>query len=202
MTGAPNFRLDLTALQKRPAASPDAVPPDPAAPAKAAVIPKRILATTVGAGAAAKPNARPAAAEPKPNSSTLARKNLIIQSSDSESDLDLELEEIPIGADQPAEAQAVPEPYEAPTIQVSQLPELRDDDDDELQTHGEGKLSLLQDLLLTPEMADEGPDEWNYRKFIKQFAKSEASQEEEDAEDATDEDYDFAPEEEELDDDD
>jgi hypothetical protein len=80
-------------------------------------------------------------------------------------------------------------------IQVNQLPELKDDDDDdELHSRGDSKLALLQDLLLTPEMADEGPGEWNYRTFLKQFAKSEAAQEEEEDED--DQDYDFGPEEE------
>ena len=75
------------------------------------------------------------------------------------------------------EKEQVLDVVEAPAIQVSQLPDF-DADDDDFGMQGEGnKFAILQDLLLAQEDAEEPPDEWSYRKFIKQFANSEASQE-------------------------
>jgi hypothetical protein len=95
-------------------------------------------------------------------STTLTRKNLVIGSESSSED-DLEMELIPLGRDDPADkADATPDVMEAPAIRITQLPDLNvGDDDDEAQGTGEaGKLSLLQDMLLTPELADEPADPW------------------------------------------
>jgi hypothetical protein len=193
MSGLPaNFRLDLTALQKR--TTPGENPAAP--PSKPGVVPP-VIQQALQKGATVQARPRPAALEGARQGTTLARKNLVLQSSDSESDLDLELQQIPIGTEESEAKAEVPDIIEAPVIQVSHLPEL-DDEDDEFHSQGESKLSLLQDLLLTPDLADEPPDEWTYRKFVKQFSKSEASQEdgdEGDDEDEVDDYYDFDGEE-------
>jgi hypothetical protein len=195
----PNFRLDLTALQKRTTPAGDNPAPAGAAASKPGTVPP-VIQQALQKGATVQARPRPAVVEGARQGTTLARKNLVIQSSDSESDLDLELEQIPVGTEDSEAKADVPDIIEAPVIQVSQLPEL-EDEDDEFHSHGESKLSLLQDLLLTPDLADEPPDEWTYRKFIKQFAKSEASQEdgeddgEGEGEDEADDYYDFDGEE-------
>lgn len=183
----PNFRLNLTAIQKnaQTLSNQQEAPPEEAAPAPAPAPEKRRLIQTIQPQ-----EKRPAQqAAPARQSTTLARKNLVVQSSDSDSDFDLDLESIPVGKEAPDEKKEVePETIEAPTVQVSQLPELEDSDDDELQVHGEGsKLSLLYDLLLSQEQVKEENDEWSYRSFIKQFAISEAAEDNNEADDSEEE---------------
>lgn len=171
----PNFRLNLTALQKKPT-SPEKNPPSDDEQEKP---PENVAANNVKRGQTIQPRPRPGGANALRGTTTLARKNLVLQSSsDDESDLDLELESIPVGKESPEKPKEdASEEVEAPVVQVSQLPELDVDDDDELQIHGQGnKYSILYDLLLTPDMVEEPPEEWSYKQFIKQFANSEAAQ--------------------------
>jgi hypothetical protein len=182
----PNFRLNLTGIGKKTAeavagdAPERPPPPKPDQPPPIAKHPR---------GATVQPPSRPAPAEPTRNATTLTRKNLVVGSESSDDDdLDLDLEMIPVGKEDPAaKDDAAAEAIEAPSIQVSNLPDLVVDDDEDMPGSGEaGKLSLLQDLLLSAELADEPPDEWTYRQFIKQFANSEASQEGPEGEDEGD----------------
>ena len=171
----PNFRLNLTALQKKPT-SPEKNQPSDDEQEKP---PENVAANNVKRGNTIQPRPRPGQANALRGTTTLARKNLVLQSSsDDERDLDLELESIPVGKESPEkQKEDASEEVEAPVVQVSQLPELDVDDDDELQIHGQGnKYSILYDLLLTPDMVEEPPEEWSYRQFIKQFANSEAAQ--------------------------
>jgi hypothetical protein len=183
MTGGglpPNFRLNLTGIQK------NATPAAPEQPEEPAGAPKQIrvnLKHNLQHGTTVQPKPKPVESKGRPGdvgavSTTLSRKNLVIHS-DSSEDSDLDLESIPIGAEEPPEkADMGLDVIEAPTIQVSQLPDLVDDDDDEGEVRGENKLSLLQDLLLSPELVDEPPDEWTYKTFIRMFQKSEADEDE------------------------
>jgi hypothetical protein len=176
----PNFRLNLTGIAKKTA---EAVVGEEAEKAAPPPITKQPRGATVQP-----PSRTPAAAEPSRNATTLARKNLIVGSESSDDD-DLDLEMIPVGKDEPdAKDDAAAEVIEAPSIQVSHLPDLVvDDDDEDMPGAGEGgKLSLLQDLLLTAELAEEPADEWTYRQFIKQFRNSEASQDGPEGEDEID----------------
>ena len=196
MTGGlpPNFKLNLTGIKKNAntlLSPPTELPNDSKddSPKPEQKRPTKLISDDVKSGATLNNKARPGATRP---GASLARKNLVIQSSSDESDFDLDLESIPVGKEQPEEPAPPPvEEVDAPVVQVSQLPEIDVDDDDELQIHGEGnKLSIINDLLLSYEMVDEPPEEWSYRLFIKQFANSEASQE--NANEYDDDDYEVA----------
>ena len=182
----PNFRLNLTAIQKNVNKQDDEEKAKQPAP--------QLLNQDLKKGATVQTRPRPAVQGGSRQSTTLARKNLVIQESDSDSDLDLDLESVPVGKEVPeAPPEQPPDVVEAPMIQVSHLPELDVDDDDDFAGQNEGnKLAILQDLLLTQDQADEPPEEWSYRTFIKQFANSEASQE--NAGDGEDDDYDLEEE--------
>lgn len=193
MTGLPpGFRLNLTGVRKNLNQSDEQGQDQPKLP------PPDFLVADLKKGATVQPNPRPSAQGASRQSTTLARKNLVIQSSDSDSDLDLDLESVPVGKEVPEEQKEQPlDVVEAPMIQVSNLPEF-DADDDDFGGQGEGnKFAILQDLLLAQEDAEEPPDEWSYRKFIKQFANSEASQENvSDGDDEEDGDYEIDSDEE------
>ena len=122
----------------------------------------------------------------------VARKNLVIESSDSSSDieLDADIAQIPIGKDDTTPAKAE-EAEEAPVVQINALPELEDDDDDEDDGKGKekNKLSLLFDLLLTQDQCEEPDEEWNYKEFIKQYARTEAQEDGNDIEEEDEIDY-------------
>jgi hypothetical protein len=173
-----HFKLNLTGISKTPTTT---HPPPADEPSEAVPRPARPIGSLLNAelkkGGTVQPPGRPSSDSPVRQSTTLARKNLVIKSeSSSEDDLGLEL--IPVGQDDPEDkANVIPDVIEAPAIAVTQLPDLNvGDDDDEGQEIGEaGKLSLLRDMLLTVELADEPPDTWSYRRFIHQFAQSEAS---------------------------
>lgn len=204
MTGLPSkFMLNLTAIQKNTtAARYEKEVDDAELPAK--LPPTKLLNQDIKRGATVQqtnPRPAPAVSGAVRQSTTLARKNLVIQSSDSDgSDFDLDLESVPVGKENPEDPpDQTPDVVEAPMVQVSQLPELEVDDDDDFQGQGKGhKLSILHDLLLAQDLADEPPDEWSYRTFIKQFANSEASQE--NADDDEDDDYELSEDEDEDDD--
>jgi hypothetical protein len=182
----PNFRINLTGVRKGPGAPGG----DNEAADGLAGMPQLPELMGGGGGLTVQPLRR---AAPEPVASmrggtTLARKNLVVQSDSDDSDFGAELQSIPVGKDLPVEPVADgPELVEAPVIQMSQLPELNVDDDEDFRLQGDrSKLSILQDLLLTQDIVEEGTDEWNYRTFIKQFANSEAAQENADNEDGYD----------------
>jgi hypothetical protein len=195
MTGTilgPQFRLNLTNISKTssasaaPAPEPSADPPASQGQTQAPSRPSRSLL---------KPEVTKASTVKPPESfahgsTTLARKNLVL-GSDSSSDDDLGLELIPVGADDPAEkADAIPDVIEAPSVAISHLPDLAVGEDDEApEADQSSKLSLLQDMLLSQSLADEPPDVWSYRVFIKQFAHSEASTEAPEGDDEADDGY-------------
>ncbi|OHS99391.1 hypothetical protein TRFO_34163 [Tritrichomonas foetus] len=198
MTGLPNFRLNLSDIQKKVNSPNKVAPPDDISDK-----PPENTHNDVKRNQTIQPRQRPGQGQSLRGTTTLARKNLVIQSSSDESDFDLDLESIPVGKEVVEEPKdEVPDEVEAPVVQVSQLPELDVEDDDELQIHGQGnKLAILYDLLLGPDQVEEPPEEWSYRQFIKQFANSEASQENvdddgdeyeiyDDDEESEDEDYD------------
>ena len=176
MTGLPpNFRLNLTQLQKK-ASSPEKEPPQDDYPENP---PENVANNNVKRGGVIPPRVRPGQNALR-GTATLARKNLVLQSdSDDDDDEDLELESIPVGKEAiEPQKEDIQDEVEAPVVQVSHLPELDVDEDDEYQSQGQGnKYSILYDLLISPEQADEPPEEWSYRQFIKQFANSEAAQE-------------------------
>ena len=184
MTGLPpGFKLNLTSIHKNANAPRYEKEVDEADPPK---LPQpKLLNQDIKRGATLQNNPRPAVTGAVRQSATLARKNLVIQSSDSDSDFDIDLVSVPVGKENPEEMlEQPPDVVEAPMVQVSQLPELDVDDDDDFQGQGKGhKLSILHDLLLPQDLADEPPEEWSYRTFIKQFANSEASQENADDDD-------------------
>ena len=159
----PNFRLNLTGLQKKVAS--------PEKPEEENKQPQQNIQSDAKPNKTIQPRGRLV-------NTTVARKNLVVQSDSDESDFDLDLESIPVGKEQAEPVkEEVTEEIEAPTVQISQLPEL-DDEDDDLQMQGQNtKMSLLYDLLLNFDYVDEPSEEWSYRQFIKQFANSEASQE-------------------------
>lgn len=173
MTGLPpGFRLNLTGVRKNLNQGDEQGQDQPKLP------PPDFLAADLKKGATVQSKPRPSPQAGARQSTTIARKNLVIQSSESDSEIDLDLESVPVGKEVPEEEkEQVLDVVEAPAIQVSQLPDF-DADDDDFGMQGEGnKFAILQDLLLAQEDAEEPPDEWSYRKFIKQFANSEASQE-------------------------
>lgn len=194
MTGLPpGFKLNLTSIHKNANAPRYEKEVDEADPPK---LPQpKLLNQDIKRGATLQNNPRPAVTGAVRQSTTLARKNLVIQSSDSDSDFDIDLVSVPVGKENPEEMlEQPPDVVEAPMVQVSQLPELDVDDDDDFQGQGKGhKFSLLHDLLLSQDLADEPSDEWTYRSFIKQFANSEASQE--NADDDDDGDYELTEDE-------
>jgi hypothetical protein len=176
----PHFRLNLTNISKT------ATPPIPEISADPPADPPSQPPSRIGRSLL-KPEAAKAATVqgvrspdvPSRVSTTLARKNLVL-GSDSASDDDLGLELIPVGEDDPSEkANTVPDVIEAPAVAISHLPDLidRDDEDDSPEAGQSNKFSLLQEMLLPQELADERNDIWSYRSFIKQFAQSEASTE-------------------------
>jgi hypothetical protein len=162
----PHFRLNLSGVSKTPSASPPDAPADQP-PARSLLKPEIAKAATLQA---AKP------AEAARGSTTLARKNLVLDDDESSGDDLLEL--IPVGEDEGGAAEQMPDVIVAPSIAISHLPDLQDadDDDDELPGSGEGgRLALLQEMLLPQDLADEPPDVWTYQSFIKHFRRSEAS---------------------------
>jgi hypothetical protein len=187
----PHFKLNLTGISKTPTTTQpppqeEAVeaPPRPARPGGS------LLKAEIKKGATVQPPTRPSNDGVR-QTTTLARKNLVI-GSESSSDDDLGIELIPFGQEDPEDkADTVPDIIDAPAIAVTQLPDLNvGDDDEEGQGTGEaGKFSLLQDMLLTLELADEPPDAWSYRRFIRQFARSETLHESPDAGDEAEEAY-------------
>jgi hypothetical protein len=170
MTGPglpPRFRLNLSTVSKGPQTSSPAQPQaDDARPSDP--LPKADLKK----GATA--------SFPVRGNTTLARKNLVI-GSDSSSDEDLGLELIPVGQDDPTEkANAIPDVIEAPAIAISALPDLNVAYDDEEEREGNseaGNFSILQEMLLNIELAEEPEEPWSYHSFIRLFAKTEASHE-------------------------
>ena len=103
----------------------------------------------------------------------VTRNNLLLNHSDSSDvDLDMELEQIPVAKDDERPKDDNEPVVVSQVIQMTQLPDL--DDDDEAPQE-KSKLSILYDLLLTPEQCEEPPDEWNYKSFIREFAKSETN---------------------------
>ena len=101
--------------------------------------------------------------------------NKSLNDDDSDVDLDDDLQQIPLGKE---EAKTTPEPtaIEAPKLQISNLPALQDEENEDDQK-ASSKYSLLYDLLLTPEQyAENYESEWTYKSFIRQFAKNEAAQ--------------------------
>jgi len=120
----------------------------------------------------------------------LGAQNLLNNEDDSDVELDLDIEQLPvIKAGEPTRKDTNPD-LPAPVMQIGQLPVLDDDDDDEEGLPQEkNKLSILYDLILTPEQSEEPPDEWNYRTFIKELAKSEAAEDADDDDGLCEEDY-------------
>ena len=98
------------------------------------------------------------------------------QDSDS-SDVDDDLVAIPIGDQNEEEEKKEPNnDVAAPTIQISQLPEVEDSDDEDIKGGEDGqKLGLLFDLLLPKDECQEDNEEWSFKSFIKKFAKTEAN---------------------------
>lgn len=126
-------------------------------------------------------------------STTLARKNLIIQSS-SDSSSDFDLESIPVGKEDSVTEAITDDVVDAPAIQVSNLPDLKVDEDIYEDEDGDGnRYGILEELLLPPDLIDEPPDQWSYRGFMKQLAKAQAAQDDylddDEEEDDDEEDY-------------
>lgn len=122
--------------------------------------------------------ARPTRQRPQPvrNTMTLNKKNLVVNNDSDSSDIDdFDIETVPVG-DAPEKVEKEPDAdTPGPIAQVSQLPDFAEDsDDDEGQGREKNKLSLLYDFLLTQDQCDEPQDEWTYKGFIKDYAKSEA----------------------------
>lgn len=176
------LRLDLTNVQKNDDLDKlDELPPIPTIESIAKEEHNQLSQTTIN-----HPRQRPV---PQRNSQTINNKrNLIINHSESSSDIDLDidLEQIPVYAGEVREEKEESDHDVGPVIQGSQLPELEDDDDGE-EGHEKDKLSLLYDLLLTHEQCEEPPDEWSYKTFIKEFAKSEAAEDNNDSDDVEEE---------------
>ena len=121
------------------------------------------------------------------------QKNLVLENSDSSSDIDLDedLAQIPAGKEE-ATVEKEPETIPEQIAQINVLPDLEDDDDDDEGGKDKNKLSLLYDLLLTVDQCEEPEEQWNYKEFIKEYAKTEAQ---EDGSDFEEEDLDFDEEE-------
>ncbi|KAH0791091.1 hypothetical protein GPJ56_004996 [Histomonas meleagridis] len=165
----PNFRLNLTAIQKNTRTTNEQHE-------SSEVEEKKIPAQPKKASTIVPP--RQSVLNATRQSTTLSRKNLIVESSsDDTDDFDLDIATVPVGQE---EAKNEPEITDdiaiAPSIQVNQLPEFDDGNDDFQQNGQNNKFSIIYDLLLTPEQVEEPLEEWSYRTFIKQFANSEANQ--------------------------
>lgn len=102
------------------------------------------------------------------------KNSVILEHSDSSSDIELgdDLTQIPSNKEPETKQK---DTGEIPAVsQINALPEFDDDEDDAGETREKDKLSLLFDLLLTADQCEEPQDEWNVKSFIKDYAKSEA----------------------------